>query len=87
MYSLLALVLGFGIDLIVGDPHSIPHPVIFIGKLISAMEKLARKIFPKTVKGENFAGGVLWLVVVAVSTAVPALLLWLWIMVSCVSIH
>jgi adenosylcobinamide-phosphate synthase len=61
----------------VGDPHSIPHPVIFIGKLISAMEKLARKIFPKTVKGENFAGGVLWLVVVAVSTAVPALLLWL----------
>jgi len=77
MYSLLALVFGFGIDLIVGDPHSIPHPVIFIGKLISAMEKLVRKIFPKTVKGENFAGGVLWLVVVAVSTAVPALLLWL----------
>ncbi len=77
MYSLLALVLGFGIDLIVGDPHSIPHPVIFIGKLISSMEKLVRKIFPKTVKGENFAGGVLWLVVVAVSTAVPALLLWL----------
>ena len=77
MYSLLALVFGFGIDLIVGDPHSIPHPVIFIGKLISAMEKLVRKIFPKTVKGENFAGGVLWLVVVAVSTAVPALLLWM----------
>ena len=77
MYSLLALVLGFGIDLILGDPHSIPHPVVFIGKLISAMEKLARKIFPKTVKGENFAGGVLWFVVVAVSTAVPALLLWL----------
>ena len=41
------------------------------------MEKLVRKIFPKTVKGENFAGGVLWLVVVAFSTAVPALLLWL----------
>ena len=77
MYSLLALVFGFGIDLLVGDPHSIPHPVIFIGKLISALEKLVRKIFPKTVKGENFAGGVLWLVVVAVSTAVPALLLWL----------
>ena len=77
MCSLLALVLGFGMDLLVGDPHSIPHPVIFIGKLISALEKLVRKIFPKTVKGENFAGGVLWLVVVAVSTAVPALLLWL----------
>ena len=76
MYSLLAVVLGFGIDLIVGDPHSIPRPVIFIGKLISAMEKLVRKFFPNTIKGENFAGGVLWLVVVAVSTAVPAMLLW-----------
>ena len=77
MWHLGALCIGFTIDLIVGDPHSIPHPVIFIGKLISALEKLVRKIFPKTVKGENFAGGVLWLVVVAFSTAVPALLLWL----------
>ena len=77
MYSLLALVLGFGIDLIVGDPHSIPHPVIFIGKLISAIEKVVRKIFPKTVRGENVAGGILWLLVVVISTAVPALLLWL----------
>ena len=77
MWSLLALLLGFAIDLIVGDPHSLPHPVIFIGKLISATEKLARRIFPKTVKGENFAGGVLWLVVVVTSTAIPAALLWM----------
>ena len=77
MNSLYALMIGFCLDLIIGDPHTIPHPVIVIGKLISAMEKLVRKIFPKTVKGENFAGGVLWLVVVAVSTVVPALLLWL----------
>ena len=77
MWSLAALVLGFGLDLLVGDPHSIPHPVVFIGKLISALEKLVRKIFPKTVRGENIAGGVLWLLVVTISTAVPALLLWL----------
>lgn len=77
MWSLCALFIGFGIDLIVGDPHSIPHPVIFIGKLISAIEKVVRKIFPKTVRGENVAGGVLWLLVVAISTAVPTLLLWL----------
>ena len=75
MWSLCALFLGFGIDLIVGDPHSIPHPVIFIGKLITAIEKLVRKVFPKTTHGENVAGGVLWLLVVAISTAVPALLL------------
>ena len=77
MWSLCALFLGFGIDLIVGDPHSIPHPVIFIGKLITAIEKLVRKVFPKTTRGENVAGGVLWLLVVVISTAVPALLLWL----------
>ena len=77
MWSLCALFLGFGIDLIVGDPHSIPHPVVFIGKLITTIEKLIRKVFPKTTRGENVAGGVLWLLVVAISTAVPALLLWL----------
>lgn len=75
MWSLCALFIGFGIDLIVGDPHNIPHPVIFIGKLITAIEKVVRTVFPKTVRGENTAGGVLWLLVVTVSTAVPALLL------------
>ena len=77
MIHLLALVLGFCIDLIFGDPHSIPHPVVLIGRLISATEKLVRKIFPKTVRGENVAGGVLWLLVVLISTAVPAGILYL----------
>ena len=77
MWSLYALCIGFCIDLIVGDPHGIPHPVIFIGKLISGIETLVRRIFPKTVREEKLAGAVLWLLVVVVSTAVPALLLWL----------
>ena len=77
MWHLCALCIGFAIDLIVGDPHSIPHPVIFIGKLITVIENLVRKMFPKTVRGENFAGFILWLLVIAVSTAVPALLLWM----------
>ena len=77
MIHLQALVLGFCIDLLFGDPHSIPHPVVLIGKLISAMEKLVRKIFPKTVRGENVAGGVLCFLVVLISTAVPAGILYL----------
>lgn len=77
MIHLLALVLGFCIDLLFGDPHSIPHPVVLIGRLISAMEKLVRKIFPKAVRGENVAGGVLWLLVVLISTAVPLGILYL----------
>lgn len=77
MIHLLALVLGFCIDLIFGDPHSIPHPVVLIGRLISATEKLVRKIFPKTVRGENVAGGVLWLLVVLIPTAVSLGILYL----------
>lgn len=77
MIHLLALVLGFCIDLLFGDPHSIPHPVVLIGRLISATEKLVRKIFPKTVRGENVAGGVLWLLVVLISTAVSLGILYL----------
>lgn len=76
-WSACALVLGFIIDLILGDPHSIPHPVVGIGKLIAALEKLLRRVFPKTKRGEQIAGGVLWLTVVVVSTALPIALLWL----------
>lgn len=77
MNRLIALVLGFCIDLLLGDPHSSLHPVVLIGKLISAAEKAVRKLFPKTPRGENAAGAVLWLFVAAVSTAVPAGILWL----------
>lgn len=74
--SLLALVVGFVIDLFLGDPHSIPHPVVAIGRLVSFLEKLLRRIFPKTELGEKIAGGVLWVAVVSVSWAVPAFILW-----------
>ena len=77
MWSLYALILGFFLDLIVGDPHWMPHPIVFIGRLISATEKAMRKIFPKTVLGENFAGAAVWIVVVTVSTGLPLLILWL----------
>lgn len=75
MWSLFALILGFFLDLLVGDPHGFPHPVVLIGKMISGGEKLVRKIFPKTVLGEQIAGGVLWVLVVGLSFAIPALLL------------
>ena len=76
MMHLLAFALGAVIDLLLGDPHSLPHPVAGIGKLITITERLVRRLFPKTVCGENIAGGVLWLIVVLVSTGVPALILY-----------
>ena len=77
MWSLCALILGFCLDLLIGDPHGIPHPVVYIGKLIDWTEKGMRKLFPKTDRGENFAGAAIWLIVVTVSTGLPSLFLWL----------
>ena len=75
MRSLTALILGFFLDLLVGDPHSIPHPVVLIGKLIGIVEKAMRALFPQTPWGEKLAGGAVWLIVVSLSTAVPWILL------------
>ena len=75
MWSLYALILGFFLDLLIGDPHGIPHPVVYIGKLIDVTEKGMRKMFPKTVRGENFAGAAVWLIVVTVSAGIPLLVL------------
>lgn len=76
MWTLGALLAGFCIDLLLGDPHGLIHPVVLIGKLISLTETCFRRLFPKTARGEKIAGGALWVVVVLVSTAVPWLLLW-----------
>ena len=76
-WSLAALVIGFCIDLIVGDPHGFPHPVILIGKLIDGLERGLRKVLPKTASGEKFAGAILWILVVLTSSLLPALILWL----------
>ena len=77
LISLAPLVIGFCVDLILGDPHSIPHPVVLIGKLISGFEKLFRRLFPRTPQGEKLAGLALGLCVAALSWLVPAALLWL----------
>ena len=41
-WSLAALLIGFGLDLLLGDPRGVPHPVALIGKLISALERMLR---------------------------------------------
>lgn len=75
MHSLASLFIGFLIDLLVGDPHSLPHPVALIGKLIAALEKGLRALFPKTPAGEKAAGGVLWILTASLAALVPWLIL------------
>lgn len=74
-WSLAALIIGFGIDLIVGDPHGFPHPVVLIGKLIDTLEHRLRDLFPKTAFGEKIAGAFLWIFTALVSFLIPALIL------------
>ncbi len=76
MAIVLAVLLGFILDCILGDPQNLWHPVCAIGSLIRKTERLLRRIVPDTPRALTFAGVVLLGIVSAVSFAVPALLLW-----------
>jgi adenosylcobinamide-phosphate synthase len=65
--TLYAILVGFIMDLLIGDPHWMYHPVRLIGKLITFLELLLRKIFPKTKDGEQKAGFVLVVLVCGIS--------------------
>ena len=71
----LAVLLGFALDWLLGDPKKLPHPVCAVGKLISGTEKVLRRIFPATPASLTFAGILLWLITCGVSFAVPFFLL------------
>ena len=50
---------GFVLDAIFGDPAWLPHPVVYMGKAISALEKQLRARLPKTPEGELWGGRIL----------------------------
>lgn len=50
---------GFLLDLLLGDPAWMPHPVVGMGRCISSLEPRLRARFPKTPRGERAAGAVL----------------------------
>ena len=75
--SLAALCIGFILDFILGDPHSLWHPVQGIGSLITGTEKVLRKVFPDKKKPLQIAGLLLVIFVVSVSVLFAGLLLWI----------
>lgn len=67
---MIAIYLGYIMDLMVGDPYWLPHPVIKIGNLIKALEK---KLYP--LRDKKMAGIMLLLSVMLVCYGVPYLIL------------
>lgn len=63
----LPMLVGFFIDIFVGDPYNFPHPIRAIGTLIAKLEKFVRGRFKNLRKGGFF----LALTVLIVSTLIP----------------
>lgn len=66
---ILKVVLANIVDAFLGDPYSFPHPVIYMGKLISYIEKRWRRI-NKKLKSKTFMifGGIfIWIVLCSLS--------------------
>lgn len=76
----LMIVYAFFVDVVIGDPVWIPHPVVMIGRLISATEKLLRNREEKhrrnQIKYEYVMGGILTFVVLLVTLGVTGGLLY-----------
>ena len=55
---LQAVVGGFVLDELFGDPAWLPHPVVLMGRCISRLEKFLRARLPGTPQGELLGGAV-----------------------------
>ena len=73
MSSMITAAAAFLIDALIGDPRSKFHPVVLIGNLILVLEYFLRRDFDNSTK-KIFKGGVLVLIVVAVSYGIGAVI-------------
>ncbi len=71
MEILIAVFIGFILDLIFGDPLWLPHPIRLIGLLISKGELLIRKIFHGTQRRELLGGLILAIAIIIIACVVP----------------
>ncbi len=67
------IILGFGLDLIFGDPIKFPHPVKGIGRFIKFLEKIVRKSFLNLKIGGFFLAGI----VILGTYVITSLIIWL----------
>ena len=77
MEIICAAICGFGLDLLLGDPAWMPHPVVGMGRCITRLERCLRRVFPETPRGERMAGVILAAVLPLGTLGLSALALWL----------
>ena len=58
MLTGVAVAGGFVLDAEIGDPAWLPHPVVWMGRCISALEKRLRAFLPKPPRGELLGAGI-----------------------------
>ena len=67
---------GFLLDALFGDPTWLPHPVVLMGRCISTLEKHLRTALPKTPRGELAGGAAVAAVLPLGTLAVTGLACW-----------
>ncbi len=69
--SLAAIVAGFILDLLFGDPHWLPHPICLIGNLIGFLERNLRKLLAPGKTALLLGGALMVVIVLIIAFAVP----------------
>jgi adenosylcobinamide-phosphate synthase len=78
----MLMILGaVALDWLIGDPANIPHPIVWIGKLIGRFTKLLNTA-PEEKASSRAKGLLMWIAVIAITGAVTAGVQWL-----CLKIH
>jgi adenosylcobinamide-phosphate synthase len=67
------VILGYGLDLIFGDPAKLPHPIRWIGRFIKFLEKIVRKSFFNLKIGGFFLAGI----VILSTYVITSFIIWL----------
>lgn len=65
--TILAWCIAWVLDFIIGDPQHWPHPVRWIGRLITFVQRIVRRYCPGD-KALRIGGGVMWVVVVGATS-------------------
>ncbi|MDY4200088.1 MAG: adenosylcobinamide-phosphate synthase CbiB [Candidatus Fimadaptatus sp.] len=82
MRIILLMLGGFILDGIFGDPAWLVHPVVIMGKAITALEKFLRKRLPNTPEGERLGGRILAMALPVGTLLITGGICWLFYRIS-----